>query len=239
MTVLAEDMRENVAAKVAPGQASKVRVIPNFVDTAWITPQPRENAYRRELGLEGKTVVMYAGNIGMSQSLELMLAAGDSARARSRGRVRDQRRRRGPAGARGRRTRAAERALRRLAAPRPAARGARRGRHPRRPAEARPRPLERALEDLLDPGRRAVPCSRASTAAPRSSASSSDPARACRCLRTIAEAFTKALTRLVAAPDEVARMGAAGRRFVEGWASPEAVAEQYEHLFTELRDHRR
>ena len=54
-----------------------------------------------------------------------------------------------------------------------------------------------------------------------------------------AEAFTKALTRLVAAPDELARMGAAGRRFVEGWASPEAVAEQYEQLFTELREHRR
>ena len=75
VTVLSEDLRDNVAAKLAPGQASKVRVIPNFVDTAWITPQPRENAYRRELGLDGKTVVMYAGNMGMSQSLELMLAA--------------------------------------------------------------------------------------------------------------------------------------------------------------------
>ena len=53
------------------------------------------------------------------------------------------------------------------------------------------------------------------------------------------EAFTKALTRLVAAPDEVARMGAAGRRFVEGWASPEAIAIQYEDLFTELRSGRR
>ena len=34
-------------------------------------------------------------------------------------------------------------------------------------------------------------------------------------------------------------MGAAGGRFVEGWASPAAVAEHYEQLFTELRDHRR
>jgi colanic acid biosynthesis glycosyl transferase WcaI len=49
------------------------------------------------------------------------------------------------------------------------------------------------------------------------------------------EAFTKALGRLVAAPDELLRMGASGRRFVEGWASPAAVAEQYEALFEQLR----
>ena len=30
------------------------------------------------------------------------------------------------------------------------------------------------------------------------------------------------------------RMGSAGRAFVEGWASPAAVAEAYEQLFEEL-----
>jgi len=30
-------------------------------------------------------------------------------------------------------------------------------------------------------------------------------------------------------------MGASGRRFVEGWASPAAVAEQYEALFEKVR----
>ena len=49
------------------------------------------------------------------------------------------------------------------------------------------------------------------------------------------EAFTKALARLVAEPDEVERMGRAGRAFVERWASPAAIAEQYEALFEELR----
>ena len=49
-----------------------------------------------------------------------------------------------------------------------------------------------------------------------------------------AEAFTKALTRLIEAPDEAAKMGAAGRRFVERWASPAGVAAAYEDLFTEL-----
>ncbi len=42
--------------------------------------RPRETTYRRELGIGGKTVVMYAGNVGFSQSLELMLAAATPAR---------------------------------------------------------------------------------------------------------------------------------------------------------------
>jgi colanic acid biosynthesis glycosyl transferase WcaI len=50
------------------------------------------------------------------------------------------------------------------------------------------------------------------------------------------EAFTKAIIRLLNHPDEAAAMGAAGRRFVERWASPAAVAEAYEKLFVELRD---
>jgi colanic acid biosynthesis glycosyl transferase WcaI len=49
------------------------------------------------------------------------------------------------------------------------------------------------------------------------------------------EALTKAIAALAAAPDDAARMGEAGRRFVEGWLSPAAVAESYEGLFDELR----
>ncbi|MEY2566126.1 MAG: colanic acid biosynthesis glycosyl transferase WcaI, partial [Actinomycetota bacterium] len=48
------------------------------------------------------------------------------------------------------------------------------------------------------------------------------------------EAFTKAISRLVTAPAEAVAMGASGRAFVERWASPAAVAEHYEGLFTEL-----
>ncbi len=57
----------------AERQAAKVRVIPNFVDTEWIRPDRPENGYRAEYGLTGKQVVMYAGNVGLSQSLELVL----------------------------------------------------------------------------------------------------------------------------------------------------------------------
>jgi colanic acid biosynthesis glycosyl transferase WcaI len=50
-----------------------------------------------------------------------------------------------------------------------------------------------------------------------------------------AEAFTAAIRDLLDAPDDRRRMGASGRSFVEGWASPAAVAEAYEALFEELR----
>ncbi|MFI5045260.1 MAG: glycosyltransferase family 4 protein, partial [Acidimicrobiales bacterium] len=77
ITVLSDDLRDNVAGKLAGRNPERIRVIPNFVDTVRIAPAPRENGYRREYGLTDKTVVMYAGNVGMSQSLDLVV---DSAR---------------------------------------------------------------------------------------------------------------------------------------------------------------
>ena len=80
VTVLSEDLRSNVEAKLvgaaAPGAAgARVRVIPNFVDTERIRPQDRDNSYRAEFGLGSRSVVMYAGNLGFSQPLELMVEA--------------------------------------------------------------------------------------------------------------------------------------------------------------------
>jgi colanic acid biosynthesis glycosyl transferase WcaI len=75
ITVLSEDLRANVAAKLSAAIRSRVHVIPNFVDTEAITPGERINAYRTELGISDEPVVMYAGNVGFSQSLELMIAA--------------------------------------------------------------------------------------------------------------------------------------------------------------------
>ena len=75
VTVLSEDLRENVAAKIAGRSPERVRVIPNFVDTVRVQPSDPDNDYRREYGLSGKLVVMYAGNLGYSQSVELMLDA--------------------------------------------------------------------------------------------------------------------------------------------------------------------
>jgi len=72
VTVLSQGMRANLAAKTDP---ARLHVIPNFVDVDVIRPGDRDNAYRRELGLGDRTVVMYAGNVGMSQSLDLLVEA--------------------------------------------------------------------------------------------------------------------------------------------------------------------
>jgi colanic acid biosynthesis glycosyl transferase WcaI len=75
VTVLSDDLADNVRAKIAPRARGKVRVIPNFVDTDSIVPLDRSTAYRRELGIGDETVVMYAGNVGYSQSLGLLVQA--------------------------------------------------------------------------------------------------------------------------------------------------------------------
>ena len=48
-----------------------------------------------------------------------------------------------------------------------------------------------------------------------------------------AEVFTKAIRRLADNEQERLEMGERARAFVEGWASPAAVAERYEELFME------
>lgn len=75
VTVLSDDLRDNVVAKIGRRHDNTVRVIPNFVDTEWIVPADRRNGYRERFGLGDRTVVMYAGNIGFSQPLELIVDA--------------------------------------------------------------------------------------------------------------------------------------------------------------------
>jgi colanic acid biosynthesis glycosyl transferase WcaI len=75
VVVLSEDLQKNVLAKVTAKHQKKIHVIPNFVDAERIIPLARDTAYRAELGIGDETVVMYAGNVGYSQSLTLMIAA--------------------------------------------------------------------------------------------------------------------------------------------------------------------
>jgi colanic acid biosynthesis glycosyl transferase WcaI len=73
VVVLSDDLKANVVAKVSPRHAHKVKVIPNFVDADRIRPMNRMTSYRTELGIGNETVVMYAGNVGYSQSLEMVI----------------------------------------------------------------------------------------------------------------------------------------------------------------------
>jgi len=73
VTVLSDDLRKKLISRI--DEESKLRVIPNFVDTEQIYPGDRNNSYRHELGATNETIVMYAGNVGFSQPLELVLEA--------------------------------------------------------------------------------------------------------------------------------------------------------------------
>jgi colanic acid biosynthesis glycosyl transferase WcaI len=231
VTVLSDDLRANVQAKTS--HPDRVQVIPNFVDTEAIAPQPPENSYRRQFGLDGKTVVMYAGNVGLSQSLDMVM---DVAAALSyeeslvfvingQGAARSnlELRAAGLPNVRFVDIQPAHRLPEVLAA-----------------ADVHLVPLKRGL------GRSSVPSKTYSImAAGRPLIASVDEAsEVSRLVQRSgagiavapddAEALTKALQRLLEAPDEAAEMGRAGRRFVETWASPGAIAEAYERLFTTL-----
>jgi colanic acid biosynthesis glycosyl transferase WcaI len=75
VTVLSEDLRANVIGKLPEQRAGRVHVIPNFVDVEVIRPDARMTPYRSELGIDDRPLVLYAGNVGFSQSLDLMLEA--------------------------------------------------------------------------------------------------------------------------------------------------------------------
>lgn len=240
VTVLSDDLRTNVEGKIGPQRRrpTRVEVIPNFVDAVRIAPQPKENAYRREHGLTGKTVVMYAGNVGLSQSLELLLHAARALRDRTDvvfvinggGAARPglEEAAAGLANVRFVDYQPAERLPEVLAA-----------------ADIHTVPLKTGLAkasvpsklySILASGRPVLASVDPGTEVDRTlghagaglSVPPDDP-----------DAFLAALERLLGDPASAAEMGAAGRRFVETWASPGAVAARYGELFASLACRRR
>jgi colanic acid biosynthesis glycosyl transferase WcaI len=232
ITVLSEDLRANISRRTDP---SKVRVIPNFVDTETIVPDNSDNSYRQEHGLGGKTVVMYAGNVGMSQSLDLMIAAavasqddpdlvyvingGGAARKDLEVKAR------GLSNVVFVDSQPIARLPELLAA-----------------GDIHVVLLKRGLArssvpsktfSILAAGRPFVASvdtgSEIASIAHRSGAGLAVPPED-------AEAFTKAVLQLAGDPEERVEMGRRGRGFVEQWASPAAVAENYEELFKECME---
>ncbi|MCU0550433.1 MAG: glycosyltransferase family 4 protein [Leptolyngbya sp. Prado105] len=74
ISVIADGFVENLEGKGVP--PSKLTCIPNWVDTGFIRPlSKQDNAFRLEHGLDGKFVVLYAGNIALTQGLETVIEA--------------------------------------------------------------------------------------------------------------------------------------------------------------------
>jgi colanic acid biosynthesis glycosyl transferase WcaI len=73
IVAIGETMRRRLEAKGAP--ADRISVISNWVDSKAITPQPRENEWAANKGLDGRFVVMHSGNIGHAQDLDSLVRA--------------------------------------------------------------------------------------------------------------------------------------------------------------------
>lgn len=80
VVVVGAAMRELVAERIR----GPVRVIENFAPADAHAPTPRLNAYRRSLGVADGTLVFgYAGNVGYSQPLDLIIDAATRLRDRT------------------------------------------------------------------------------------------------------------------------------------------------------------
>lgn len=73
ITVITPAFREHLVADGVPPE--KVSVIPNFVDTEFIQPLPKENADAQRLDLADRFVVCHAGNVGYVYDLDTLLDA--------------------------------------------------------------------------------------------------------------------------------------------------------------------
>lgn len=73
------EFRDNLSGKGV--DEAKVQVIPNFVDVTQVSPLDRHNRFSAEHDLDGKFVVLYAGNVGLSQALEVILDAAETLRS--------------------------------------------------------------------------------------------------------------------------------------------------------------
>lgn len=76
---------ETMAQRLIDGKgadARRVTVIHNWADTSAIVPSDKHNAFARAHGLDDRFVVLHAGNIGLSQNLDVVIEA--AARLRDR-----------------------------------------------------------------------------------------------------------------------------------------------------------
>ena len=71
--VLSEGYKRVLEFKGTP--ESKLAVIWDWIDADFIRPLPRRNAFSAQWGLDDRFVVMYAGNLGLTQGLEEVVEA--------------------------------------------------------------------------------------------------------------------------------------------------------------------
>ena len=73
VVAIGETMRRRLVQKGAA--PDRIVVIPNWVDTNAIHPEPRDNDWARSHDLAGRFVVMHSGNVGHPQNLDVLIRA--------------------------------------------------------------------------------------------------------------------------------------------------------------------
>jgi len=73
ITVISEWFRRRLLAKGVP--AAQLHMIPNFVDTEFMQPGVKANTFAQAHNLADSFVVLYAGNIGLTQGFEIIIEA--------------------------------------------------------------------------------------------------------------------------------------------------------------------
>ena len=231
VTVLSDDLAANVRRKLPARRAETVHMIPNFVDTDAIRPADRMTPYRRELGIGDGPVVLYAGNVGFSQSLDLLLEAARrlphvTFLVNGEGSMRDElvERARGLANVRFGRYVPDDRLVELLAT-----------------GDLHTVPLRAGLAAVSVPSK-----TYSILAAGRPVVAAIDPGTEIPRLLTASgggvavppddpDAFVEAVSRLLTDRDRLAEMGRSGRSWVESAASPAAVAEGYDQLIRNIK----
>ncbi|MFZ6021554.1 MAG: glycosyltransferase family 4 protein [Chloroflexota bacterium] len=74
--IISESFRSGIRQFGIPN--SKIRLIPDWVDTELIRPLPHHNSFTSQYNLNGHFIIQYAGNIGLSQGLDQILDAAQS-----------------------------------------------------------------------------------------------------------------------------------------------------------------
>lgn len=81
ITVISREQQRVLIGKGVPRE--KVVVVPNFVDTEFIRPLPKQNDFSHTHGLADKFVIAHAGNLGFAYDFDSLLSAAAALRERS------------------------------------------------------------------------------------------------------------------------------------------------------------
>jgi colanic acid biosynthesis glycosyl transferase WcaI len=73
VVAIGDTMKKRLEQKGTPPE--RVTVIPNWVDTTELVPQPRRNVWSAEQGVDEAFVVMHSGNVGHAQDLDTLVRA--------------------------------------------------------------------------------------------------------------------------------------------------------------------